>query len=170
MNLVPSKRPHRKDSDKNTRNQDVDGAAMAKNIGISELEEHVGYWLRFVSNRVSYAFMQTVEAKGVTVAEWAVMREMLEAGPVNPSRLAERFGMTRGWIPITRPVHRAGDASFPLPARGQFGRTPSVHTVAHEPLSATTVMFWVTALTSTTRLLPISEPDTVAKRKRRRRF
>ncbi len=71
---------------------------MAKKIEVSELEKHVGYWLRFVSNHVSHAFMQKVEAKGVTVAEWAVMREMLEAGPVNPSQLAERLGMTRGAI------------------------------------------------------------------------
>jgi DNA-binding MarR family transcriptional regulator len=71
---------------------------MAKKIEVSKLEKHVGYWLRFVSNHVSHAFMQKVEAKGVTVAEWAVMREMLEAGPANPSQLAERLGMTRGAI------------------------------------------------------------------------
>ena len=71
---------------------------MVKKMEVSELEKHVGYWLRFVSNHVSHAFMQKVESKGVTVAEWAVMREMLEAWPVNPSRLAERLGMTRGAI------------------------------------------------------------------------
>ena len=71
---------------------------MARKIEVSDLEKHIGYWLRFVSNHVSHAFMQKVEAKGVTVAEWAVMREMLEAGPVNPSQLAERLGMTRGAI------------------------------------------------------------------------
>ncbi len=71
---------------------------MARKIEVSELEKHLGYWLRFVSNHVSHAFMQKVEAKGVTVAEWAIMREMLEAGPVNPSELAERLGMTRGAI------------------------------------------------------------------------
>lgn len=71
---------------------------MAKNIQVSALERHVGYWLRFVSNHVSHAFMQKVEAKGVTAAEWAVMRQMLEAGPMNPSQLAERMGMTRGAI------------------------------------------------------------------------
>ena len=52
----------------------------------------------FVSNHVSPAFMRRVQAKGVTVAEWALMREMLEAGPVNPGQLAERLGMTRGAI------------------------------------------------------------------------
>ena len=71
---------------------------MARQIEVSELERHVGYWLRFVSNHVSHAFMQRVEAKGVTVAEWAVMRQMFEMGPVNPSQLAERMGMTRGAI------------------------------------------------------------------------
>jgi DNA-binding MarR family transcriptional regulator len=71
---------------------------MAKKIEVSELEKHVGYWLRYVSNHVSHAFMQKVEAKGVTVAEWAIMREMLEVGPANPSQLAERLGMTRGAI------------------------------------------------------------------------
>jgi DNA-binding MarR family transcriptional regulator len=64
----------------------------------STLERHLGYWLRYVSNHVSHAFMLKVEAKGVTVAEWALMRQMLGAGPLNPSQLAERMGMTRGAI------------------------------------------------------------------------
>lgn len=76
----------------------VEEDAVARKSDISGLEEHVGYWLRFVSNHVSHAFMQKVEARGVTVAEWAVMREMLDAGPINPSQLAGRLGMTRGAI------------------------------------------------------------------------
>lgn len=71
---------------------------MSRRIEVSELEAHVGYWLRFVSNHVSHAFMQKVEAKRVTVAEWVVMREMLNTGPANPSQLAERLGMTRGAV------------------------------------------------------------------------
>lgn len=65
---------------------------------ISELGHHLGYWLRFVSNHVSYAFKRKVEAKGVTVAEWALMRQMFQTGPVNPSQLAEKLGMSRGAI------------------------------------------------------------------------
>lgn len=65
---------------------------------VSGLEQHLGYWLRLVSNHVSQAFMQKVETQGVTVAEWAVLRKLLEAGPVNPSRIADRMGMTRGAI------------------------------------------------------------------------
>lgn len=71
---------------------------MSQSGKVSKLERHVGYWLRFVSNHVSHAFMQKVEAKGVTVAEWALMRQMFELGAANPSQLAEQMGMTRGAI------------------------------------------------------------------------
>ena len=71
---------------------------MAQNKSASKLDDHVGYWLRFVSNHVSQAFTRKVEARGVTVAEWVLLRAMLEAGAVNPSQLAERLGMTRGAI------------------------------------------------------------------------
>lgn len=71
---------------------------MAKRAAISGLEDHVGYWLRFVSNHVSHAFKQKVEAQGVTVAEWVLMREMHQQGAANPSQLADGLGMTRGAI------------------------------------------------------------------------
>ncbi|MCF1437007.1 MarR family transcriptional regulator [Allorhizobium ampelinum] len=59
---------------------------------------HLGYWLRHVSNHVSQAFARKVEAHGVTVAEWVLMRHLLEDEALAPSRLAERMGMTRGAI------------------------------------------------------------------------
>jgi len=64
----------------------------------SGLESHVGYWLRFVSNHVSHAFMQKLQQQDVTVAEWALMRQMLEAGAANPSQLAAGMDMTRGAV------------------------------------------------------------------------
>ena len=71
---------------------------MGARKSISELETHVGYWLRFVSNHVSQAFAQKVETQGVTVAEWVLLREMLAVGETNPSQLASGLGMTRGAI------------------------------------------------------------------------
>ncbi len=71
---------------------------MAADEMISGLEDHLGYWLRYVSNHVSHAFTRKVEAQGVTVAEWALMREMLRVGAANPSQLADGLGMTRGAI------------------------------------------------------------------------
>jgi DNA-binding MarR family transcriptional regulator len=65
---------------------------------ISRLEDHTGYWLRFVSNHVSYAFKQKVENQGVTIAEWVLLRELFDTGAINPSQLADKLGMTRGAI------------------------------------------------------------------------
>ena len=64
----------------------------------AELTDHLGYWLRYVSNHVSQAFARKVEAHGVTVAEWVLMRQLLDEQALAPSRLAERMGMTRGAI------------------------------------------------------------------------
>ncbi len=65
---------------------------------ISPLTEHLGFWLRTVSNHVSHAFAGKVAARGVTVAEWVVMRSLHGKDPMPPSRLAAEIGMTRGAI------------------------------------------------------------------------
>ncbi len=64
----------------------------------SSLDAHLGFWLRFVSNHVSHAFQLKVEAHGVTVAEWVVLRRLYSLGEVPPSRLADEMGMTRGGV------------------------------------------------------------------------
>jgi DNA-binding MarR family transcriptional regulator len=71
---------------------------MPSTQSASDLTAHLGYWLRYVSNHVSQAFARKVEAHGVTVAEWVLMRQLLEEEALAPSRLAERMGMTRGAI------------------------------------------------------------------------
>jgi DNA-binding MarR family transcriptional regulator len=65
---------------------------------LSPLTAHIGYWLRLVSNHVSHQFRLKVEGHGVTVAEWVVLRELLDLGQVNPSQIADALGMTRGAI------------------------------------------------------------------------
>lgn len=64
----------------------------------SSLDIHLGFWLRYVSNHVSHAFRQKVEAHGVTVAEWVVLRQLLATNATAPSDLAAKLGMTRGAI------------------------------------------------------------------------
>lgn len=65
---------------------------------VSELEDHLGYWLRYVSNQVSHAFSLKLAAREVTVAEWVMLRELYERDGMAPSALADRLGMTRGAI------------------------------------------------------------------------
>ena len=64
----------------------------------SALEAHLGYWLRLVSNHVSHGFRLKVEKRGVTVAEWVVLRKLMDIGPSAPSHIAQALGMTRGAI------------------------------------------------------------------------
>jgi DNA-binding MarR family transcriptional regulator len=64
----------------------------------SELNDHLGYWLRYVSNHVSHAFASKVGEHGVTVAEWVLLRALFDAGEMNPSQLAEIIGMSRGAV------------------------------------------------------------------------
>lgn len=79
---------------------------------MSNLESHLGYWLRFVSNHVSHAFRLKVEAHGVTVAEWVVLRAIFDSDAVNPSQVAEKIGLTRG--AISKLVDRLATKGFVL--------------------------------------------------------
>jgi DNA-binding MarR family transcriptional regulator len=88
---------------------------MVRQKQVSSLEDHLGYWLRFVSNHVSQAFAAKIARHGIAVAEWVVLRELFEA-PQAPSALAERLGMTRGGM--SKLVDR-------LMAKGLVARTPS---------------------------------------------
>ncbi len=71
---------------------------MSRKISVSELNDHLGYWLRLVSNNVSTAFARRLEAEDVTVAEWVVLRVLFDVDELVPSKLATRMGMTRGAI------------------------------------------------------------------------
>jgi len=89
---------------------------------ISDLQSHLGFWLRFLSNHVSHRFAQRLEQTGVTVAEWVILREMFDMETMAPSALAEKTGLTRGAVSklierlrakklVTR-VEAAGDRRF----------------------------------------------------------
>lgn len=77
---------------------------------VSDLTAHLGFWLRTVSNHVSHAFAGKLAARGVTVAEWVMMRSLYGKAPMPPSRLADEIGMTRG--AITKLADRLIDKSL----------------------------------------------------------
>jgi DNA-binding MarR family transcriptional regulator len=64
----------------------------------SELADHIGYWMRMVSNAVSQEFARKVSCEDVTVAEWSFMRALYDLESTPPSALAESMGMTKGAI------------------------------------------------------------------------
>lgn len=71
---------------------------MANTRSVSELPDHLGYWLRLVSNQVSTSFARKLAGADVTVAEWVVLRVLFESDGVAPNKLAAALGMTRGAI------------------------------------------------------------------------
>lgn len=105
---------------------------MATKKPPSQLNDHIGYWMRYVSNHVTYAFASKVEKHGVTVAEWVLLRALFDTGDVNPSQLAEIIGMSRGAISklVERLFHKEllvrtssdGDRRFQLIGLTELGR------------------------------------------------
>lgn len=71
---------------------------MPRTRPVSDLQHHLGYWLRTVSNAVSHSFARRVEREGVTVAEWVFLRVLYDTEGLAPSAVAERLGMTKGAI------------------------------------------------------------------------
>jgi DNA-binding MarR family transcriptional regulator len=71
---------------------------MAARHQVSQLDAHLGYWLRYVSNHVSHAFKLKIETRGVTVAEWVVVRALYDVEVGAAHVLADELGLTRGAI------------------------------------------------------------------------
>jgi len=101
----------------------------ARRQQVSELEAHLGYWVRFVSNQVSHAFSVKLAARQVTVAEWVVLRELFDVEVRVASDLAARLGMTRG--AISKLVDR-------LEAKGLIERRASQGDGRYQDLALTT--------------------------------
>ncbi len=64
--------------------------------GISSLEAHLGFWLRFVSNQVSSRFEKQLEAHGISVTEWVAMRTLYQRSGVTHTELIDALGITKG--------------------------------------------------------------------------
>ena len=65
----------------------------------SELTQHVGFWMRRVSNHASSSFARKLACCDVTVAEWVVLREMYSHDDTtSPGAVAEFAGLTRSAV------------------------------------------------------------------------
>lgn len=62
----------------------------------SGLEDHLGYWLRKLSNRVSLSFAERVERHGVSVANWVVLRVLFDHEALPLKEIVERVGVDQG--------------------------------------------------------------------------
>jgi DNA-binding MarR family transcriptional regulator len=99
---------------------------------LAQLESHLGYWLRLVSNAVSGTFARALRDKQTSVAEWVLLRELHERGQTAPGELADSLGLTRGAVSKivdkldakgwTQTEAKEGDSRFRLLSLTRAGR------------------------------------------------
>lgn len=65
---------------------------------IPELESHLGYWMRRVSNAVSGEFSRALQEKQTSIAEWVLLRELYKREKAASGELAAKMGLTRGAV------------------------------------------------------------------------
>lgn len=65
---------------------------------LSELESHIGYLMRLVSNSVSGDFANKLNNAGITIAEWVIMRIMFDYKQITHSQIVEASRLSKGAI------------------------------------------------------------------------
>lgn len=64
----------------------------------SKLEDHLGYWLRSLSNLVSHTFAARLEKMGLTVAQWVVLRALYDAESLTLNEAAKLVGVDKSTL------------------------------------------------------------------------
>jgi DNA-binding MarR family transcriptional regulator len=69
-----------------------------RRLAPSNLEDHLGYWLRCLSNFVSESFALRLEKQGVSVAQWVVLRTLYDGPGVTLNHAAELIGVDKSTL------------------------------------------------------------------------
>lgn len=77
---------------------------MSKIAHPSDLEDHLGYWLRCLSNFVSGSFEQKLSGHDISVAQWVVLRTLFENSGVTLNQAAQLVGVDKS--SLSRMVER----------------------------------------------------------------
>jgi DNA-binding MarR family transcriptional regulator len=86
-------------------------AAKSRSRSVNRSEDHLGYWLTFVSGKVVASLARRLAALDVTVSEWVAMRKLFDQRtPISITALAEQMGMTKA--PVSRLVDRLVQKEF----------------------------------------------------------
>lgn len=64
----------------------------------SNLEDHLGYWLRCLSNFVSGSFESKLGAHDVSVAQWVVLRTLFEHDGASLQQTADLVGVDKSTL------------------------------------------------------------------------
>jgi len=70
----------------------------------SNLEEHLGYWLRCLSNFVSHSFAEKLARQDISVAQWVVLRTLYDSSGATMNQAADQVGVDKS--SLSRMVER----------------------------------------------------------------
>ena len=85
----------------------------------SSLEDHLGYWLRMLSNEVSACFAAKLESHGVTVAQWVVLRILFDQKNATVVEVAATLDIDKG--AVSRMIDRTSIRSRSAGDRSRSG-------------------------------------------------
>jgi DNA-binding MarR family transcriptional regulator len=69
-----------------------------KKMDVSKLGDHIGFWLRCLSNFVSYSFAEKLSKQDVSVAQWVVLRTLYDHDSITLKQLAEFVGLDKSSV------------------------------------------------------------------------
>lgn len=94
---------------------------MSRSSQPSNLEDHLGYWLRCLSNFVSGSFEKKLSGHDISVAQWVVLRTLFESGDVTLNEAAALVGVDKS--SLSRMVERLVQRGFVNRAEGRDRRS-----------------------------------------------
>jgi DNA-binding MarR family transcriptional regulator len=68
---------------------------LMRDKNISNLEDHIGYWLRCLSNYIHDNFAAKLAKYDITVASWVVLRSLYEHDDITLNKAAEVVGVDK---------------------------------------------------------------------------
>lgn len=83
---------------------------------ISNLEDHLGYWLRALSNAVSHSFAEKLETRGISVAQWVVLRTLYDVNEISLNDAAQKVGVDKSTM--SRMIERLVQKSLVIRIEG----------------------------------------------------
>ncbi len=66
---------------------------MNKKTNLSNLEDHIGYWVRCLSNFVHDSFAQKIKSYDISVEQWVVLRTLFDNEGVTLQEAADLVGV-----------------------------------------------------------------------------
>lgn len=66
---------------------------MKNRASLSQLEDHIGYWLRCLSNFVHHNFAQRLERYDISVEQWVVLRTLFDKEGISLQDAAQLIGV-----------------------------------------------------------------------------